>query len=315
MLRIASVVLLWALTSTVAINLPAAALTPDDSGSAVTRSAPTAAVAGEAREVRIAAAGDIACQPPYTPTRTTCRQAATARLVRARGADAVLALGDTQYETGARADYRASYDPTWGTLKRRTYPAPGNHEYGTAGAAGYFGYFGDRAHGTRGYYAYDLGRWRMYALNSNCGLISCAAEVDWLRHDLRTNPNRCSLAYMHHPRFSSGPHGDSPEAAQLWPALERRQVDVVLAGHDHDYERFAPMTATGSVSADGIRSFVVGTGGKELYDFKSDHRGSQVRRNALPGVLFMTLRPRSYSWGYRTVDGRRRDSGTAACVT
>lgn len=266
------------------------------------------------RRVRIAAAGDIACQPGGSRTRTTCRHSATAQLIRSRGERAVLPLGDTQYEVGAFDDYLASYDSTWGTFKGRTYPVPGNHEYNTLGASGYYAYFGDRAHAPPGYYAYDLGRWRMYALNSNCDSVDCDVERDWLLDDLRAHPTRCSLAYMHHPRFSSGLHGDSSEAARLWPALDRGQVDVVLAGHDHDYERFAPMTASGAVSADGIRSFVVGTGGKELRDFEARRLGSRVRENALAGVLLMTLRPKGYDWAFRTVDGVARDSGTGSCV-
>lgn len=266
------------------------------------------------RPVRIATAGDIACQPPYAPRHTTCRHAATARLIQDRGVRAVLPLGDTQYETGAPSDYLQSYDPTWGKFWDRSFPVPGNHEYKTPGASGYYDYFAERARGPKGYYAYGLGRWRMYALNSNCGAIDCDAEVTWLLEDLRAHPQRCSLAYMHHPRFSSGLHGDSSEAARLWPVLDRRQVDVVLAGHDHDYERFAPMTSAGSLSDDGIRSFVVGTGGKEIRGFTTRRAGSRARENDLAGALFMTLWPRSYRWSFRTVDGGQHDSGTGDCV-
>lgn len=295
-----------------------AAAPASDSGTGLAAAAATSATASTAstvpRKVRIAAAGDIACEPGRTRTPTTCQQAATARLISNRGAGAVLPLGDTQYDEGELISYLQSYDTTWGTLKDKTYPVPGNHEYYTPEAAGYYAYFGDRAHGPPGYYAYDLGRWRLYALNSACNEVDCAAQAAWLRQDLAANPHRCTLAYMHEARFSSGLHGDSSYAAQLWPVLDRRQVDVVLAGHDHDYERFAPMTAAGSVSAQGIRSWVVGTGGKELREFETTHVGSRVRSNALAGVLFMALRPREYTWAFRTIDGRLRDSGTARCV-
>ena len=266
--------------------------------------------------VRIAAAGDIACEPPYSPTATTCRHAGTAAMISRRGVDAVLTLGDNQYERGRLYDFQQSYDPTWGAFKAMTRPTPGNHEYNTANADGYYDYFGAAAHRpTSGYYAYNVGGWRMYALNTNCDKIDCAAELEWLRHDLAANPTRCSLVAMHHPRFSSGVHGDSELwAGMFWPELDRRQVDVALAGHDHDYERFAPLSAIGSRSSQGIRSWVVGTGGKEQRHFGSPHAGSLVRSNVRAGVLFMTLRAQDYSWRFRTVDGVLRDSGTASCV-
>jgi hypothetical protein len=264
--------------------------------------------------VRIAAAGDIACEPPFSVSATTCRHGATARLISRRRVAAVLLLGDTQYDDGRLRDYRRSYDPSWGAFKHRSYPVAGNHEYRQAGAAGYFAYFGARAHGPRGYYAYDLGAWRLYALNSNCDHVNCSQEVTWLRRNLRAHPRRCALAYMHHPRFSSGDHGDNTYARRLWPALDAAQVDVVLAGHDHDYERFAPRTASGAVSASGIRSWVVGTGGKDLTEFHAIEPGSQRRWRSRAGVLFMTLDPRSYAWKFRSIDGVVRDAGTSACV-
>lgn len=318
-LFVATALVLAAVSTTVAPGSVAAAPASDsDTGLAAAAQASLASVASGTSEaplkVRIAAVGDIACEPGRTRTPTTCQQAATARLIGNRGARAVLPLGDTQYDKGALLSYAQSYDLSWGALKNKTYPVPGNHEYYTPGAAGYYGYFGDRAHGPPGYYAYDLGRWRLYALNSTCNVIDCAAQVAWLRQDLAAHPHRCTLAYMHEPRFSSGVHGDSSYAAQLWPVLDRRQVDVVLAGHDHDYERFAPMTAAGSVSAQGIRSWVVGTGGKELRGFGARHVGSRVRSNVGHGVLFMGLRPKAYTWAFRTIDGQLRDSGTASCV-
>jgi hypothetical protein len=237
-------------------------------------------------------------------------------MIPGRGVDAVLTLGDNQYEGGRLYDFQQSYAPTWGAFKAKTRPTPGNHEYNTAGADGYYDYFGTAAHRrNHGYYAYNVGAWRMYALNTNCDEIDCATELQWLRRDLAANPRRCSLAAMHHPRFSSGVHGDSPLwAGKFWPVLDARQVDVVLAGHDHNYERLAPMSASGGLSTQGTRSWVVGTGGKELRAFKTPHVGSRVRSNVRAGVLFMTLRAQGYSWRFSTVDGVRRDVGTASCV-
>ena len=266
------------------------------------------------KTVRIAAAGDIACEPPFRVSATRCRHGATARLISRQRVSAVLPLGDTQYEHGWLADYRRSYDPTWGAFKRKSYPVVGNHEYHRPRASGYFAYFGARAHGPRGYYAHNRGAWRLYALNSNCDEIDCSRQVTWLRRNLRAHPHRCTLAYMHHPRFSSGDHGNSVYARRLWPALDAAQVDVVLAGHDHEYERFAPRTASGALSRSGIRSWVVGTGGKELGRFHDIERGSQRRWRAKAGVLFMTLNARSYGWKFRSIDGVVRDAGTSACV-
>jgi acid phosphatase type 7 len=295
----AIIVLVAAMVSTVEVPVSPAHARPDRSRAAV---------------VRIAAAGDIACQPPFVVTATRCRQGATAKLIERRGAAAVIPLGDTQYEDGRLADYRRSYDRSWGAFKRRSYPVVGNHEYHQPRASGYFAYFGARAHGAPGWYAYNLGAWRLYALNSNCEHVDCTREVGWIRADIRQHPRRCSLASMHHPRFSSGAHGNSSDAKRLWPALSAAHVDVALAGHDHDYERFAPRTAAGTLSSRGIRSWVVGTGGKELARFHDIEVGSQVRWRSKPGVLFLTLHPRWYAWQYRTIDGVVRDRGTGHCV-
>jgi 3',5'-cyclic AMP phosphodiesterase CpdA len=264
--------------------------------------------------IRVAAAGDIACEAPYTVTRRTCRHGATARLISSRSVDAVLPLGDTQYESARLSDYRTSYDPTWGAFKGLTYPVIGNHEYRDPDAQGFKTYFGARVPNQRVWYAKNLGAWRIYVLNSNCDRVDCAAQVRWLERDLAANPRRCSLAAMHHPRFSSGEHGNSTYAARLWPALDRQQVDLVLAGHDHDYERFAPRHNSGEVAADGLRSFVVGTGGKSLYSFTTAQAASRFRYAASAGVLFLTLKERSYTWRFRTTDETVLDSGTASCL-
>jgi acid phosphatase type 7 len=247
------------------------------------------------------------------PTRTTCRQAATARLIMRRDPQAVLALGDTQYPRGRFSDYQASYDHDWGDFRGKTLPVTGNHEYLTSQARGYYRYFGARAHGPRGWYAVNRGSWRIYVLNTNCGAVSCAAEKRWLAHDLRTHPHRCSLAAMHHPRFSSGPHGPSADARRFWPTMDGHQLDLALAGHDHVYERFARMHADGTIARSGIRSFVVGTGGAELYDLGPATHGSQFRYKGF-GVLFLTLEQGKYSWTFRTTTGFVRDHGSARCI-
>jgi hypothetical protein len=265
----------------------------------------------------LAAAGDIACAPGEARTATTCRHAATARLL--GSATAVLPLGDTQYGRGALRQYRGSYHPTWGVYKAKTRPVPGNHEYHTPGATGYFTYFGARAGPFgRGWYSWNLGNWHIIALNSNCedvgGCGPTSRQGRWLAADLRANTRRCILAYWHHARFSSGRHGNDPDVAPFWQLLSRDRADVVLSAHDHLYERFALRTPTGARSASGIRQFTVGTGGKSLYEFRRIQPASQARSNSTFGVLRLTLHPRSYSWSFVPIAGQTfRDAGRTAC--
>jgi hypothetical protein len=259
--------------------------------------APEAYAAGRS----IAAAGDIAC--PRQPCRS---QRKTARLVRRLDPKAVLTLGDNQYESGALRDFRRSYRPTWGRFRGRTHPVPGNHDY----SQGYFRYFGRRAHGPRGYYTFRLGGWRLFALNS---ANRSHRQTRWLRRGLRRDDHRCELAYWHHPRWSSGAyHGGTSAVAGWWKILYRRGVDVVLNGHEHNYERFAKLTARGRRSARGVREFVVGTGGNQIYQFGRARRGSQ-RRVTSYGVLSMRLRAGAYRWQFRKVGGRIADSGSDRC--
>src|SRR5687768_6267969 len=254
-----------------------------------------------------------------------CKQAETASLVTSIAPDAVLLAGDIQYEVGSLSDFNTYYEPTWGVHKAITYPAPGNHEYRTAGAAGYFDYFNGvgvqtgRA-GTRGqgYYSFNLGVWHIIALNSNCPQIGCAvgsAQEVWLRADLAANPAACTLAYWHHPRFSSGYHGNYVQLEPFWKALEDFGADLIIVGHDHDYERFAPQTSTGVASATGVRSFVVGTGGRENRSFGTVKANSQFRNSNSLGVLKLTLHPTSYDWQFMPIPGHTlNDAGSAACV-
>lgn len=273
----------------------------------------------------IVAAGDAVCGTG-TPVGTPCQHAAVATLITSLAPNAVLLLGDNQYENGTLADYNTYYNATWGAFKNITYPAPGNHEYNTAGAKGYYDYFngvgvqvgraGDRA---KGYYSYNMGAWHIVALNSNCSAIGgCgagSAQEQWLRADLAANSTVCTLAYWHHPRFSSGGHGNDASTQPLWQALYDMGADVVLNGHDHDFERFAPQTPAGVLDeARGVREFVVGTGGKEQEPFAVIRANSQLRASTSFGVLQLALRPTAYEWQFRPIAGNPPvDAGSAQC--
>jgi Calcineurin-like phosphoesterase len=267
----------------------------------------------------LVAVGDIACRPglPRVPLR--CHQAGTAMVAARLRPDAIALLGDTQYDRGTLREYAGSFHRTWGRLRAPMRPAVGNHEYLTPGASGYYGYFGRRAGPRgRGYYSYDLGSWHVIVLNSNCWAVPCgsgSAQERWLRRDLAAHPNRCVLAYWHHPRFSSGFHGNYVGAAPFWRALYRAGADVVLTGHDHDYERFAPQTPTGRRDpARGLRQFVVGTGGGILRTFPAVKPNSERRNNRTFGVLAMTLSPGGYSWRFVPEPGYSfSDAGSASC--
>lgn len=244
---------------------------------------------------------------------------ATARLLD-RIPGTVFTTGDNVYQSGTATEFRRCYGPSWGRHKGRTKPVPGNHEYETAGAAGYFGYFGAAAGSrSRGYYSYDRGRWHVIALNSMCERVGgcgwTSPMVSWLKRDLAANRTRCTLAYFHHPLFSSGEHGNQPKMRPSWAALYSANADVVVSGHDHDYERFAPQRFDGTADARrGIRQFVVGTGGGELRPFESVKRNSRVRNASTYGVLKLTLNPGGYSWRFVPVAGKSfTDSGTASC--
>jgi hypothetical protein len=232
----------------------------------------------------------------------------------------VFVAGDAAYPSGTAAQFANCYNPTWGRFKGRTRPAPGNHEYLTAGAAPYFSYFGSRA-GTagQGWYAYDLGTWRVYSLNSNCSFVGgCGPGSDqeaWLRADLAANPRTCVAAIWHHPLFSSGMHGATTETKPLWDALYEAGADVVINGHDHDYERFAPQRPDGAVdAAAGIREFVIGTGGAEKRSLGTVQPHSEARRASIFGVLKLELKPAGYTWRFVPASGATwTDSGEASC--
>ncbi|HYU34335.1 MAG TPA: metallophosphoesterase [Thermoanaerobaculia bacterium] len=274
----------------------------------------------------IAAAGDISCDPADPSfnggdgTASACRMKATSDLLLGLGPTAVLLLGDNQYEDGAASKYQTSYDPAWGRLKAITRPVPGNHEYGTANAAGYFSYFGAAAGDpAKGYSSYDLGGWHLIALNSNCGAIGgCGAgspQEQWLAADLAAHPGVCTLGYWHHPRFSSGPHGNDATYDAFWQDLYAAHADLVLNGHDHVYERFAPQTpAAAADPAHGIRQFTVGTGGKNLTSIVVVRANSEVRDASDFGVLELTLHSNGYAWRFLSAAGGAvLDQGTGLC--
>jgi len=274
----------------------------------------------------IAAAGDISCSPEQVAralreTGRNCKMRQTSDLLLAtKGLKAVLPLGDLQYEVGKPADFRHEFGPSWGRLLRIEHPAIGNHEYLTHAAAGYFGYFGPRAGPpNRGYYSYEIAGWHLISLDSSCSRIGgCgpdSPEGRWLAADLRAHHPPCTLAYWHHPRFSSGEHGDQLQTAPLWDALYASGADVILNGHDHDYERFAPLDPSGQPDPRrGIREFVVGTGGKNHYRFNSTQPGSVVRNSDTFGVLRLTLHPRGYAWQFAPITGKHfTDAGAGTC--
>ncbi len=262
----------------------------------------------------VVAVGDIACDAGKAVTATKCRHAATARLARSYDPVALLALGDLQYEDGSLRQFRASYDLTWGDLKAVTRPVPGNHEYRTPRASGYYAYFRGRTPPHPGYYAFDVGSWRVYALNSNCHYLDCVAQLRWFERDMAVHRRRCTAVLTHHPRHSSGEHGSHGYLEPMWRAAHRHGTDLALAGHDHHYERFARIGASGEPTPDGILSFVAGTGGKSLYAIEDVLPGSAYRYNRTAGVLALRLGTGRFAWEFRTVGGMVVDAGARRCV-
>jgi acid phosphatase type 7 len=279
----------------------------------------------------IAAAGDIACDPANSNFNgglgtSVCRQKYTSDLLINTGLTAVLDLGDNQYACGGYDAYLDSYALSWGRVKSITRPVPGNHEYITSGgtdcssnAAGYFKYFGSGAgQSGKGYYSFNVGAWHIIALNSNCsqigGCSSGSAEYNWLKSDLSSHTNLCTLAFWHHTLFSSGGF-TSTSIKPFWTLLYSYHADVILNGHAHIYERFAPQTPSGTAdSSHGIRQFTVGTGGANHTTIGTVAANSQVRNATTFGVLRLTLHSGSYSWKFVPQSGQTfTDSGSTAC--
>lgn len=267
----------------------------------------------EAKEAVLIGAGDIADCSDLAGAE------ATAKLLEVNPGT-VMALGDLAYPNGTAEDFKC-YDKTWGRVKDRTRPAVGNHEFHSSGAAYYFQYFGPAAGDPKtGYYSYDLGSWHVVVLNSECEEIGgCGAgspEEKWLRADLAAHPVGCTLAYFHKPRFSSGlNHGNDPEVGAFWQALYDFNAELILNGHDHDYERFSPQDPNGNADPKrGIREFVVGTGGKNHREFGIHKANSEVRNNSTFGVLKLTLKETGYDWKFIPQAGKTfTDSGSGNC--
>jgi len=244
----------------------------------------------------------------------------TAEIVEAVPDATVLGLGDMAYNNGSADDFAECYDPSWGRFNSRMRPVPGNHEYRAEGAGPYFDYFGETA-GERGkgWYSFDLGEWHVVALNSNCDDVGCdegSEQEQWLRADLEANDARCTLAFWHAPRFSSGAeHGGTRSVEDLWQALLDHDVELLLSGHEHLYERTAPLDADGEVDeANGVRQFVVGTGGGNFYPLGERIAGSEAAIVDVNGVLRMTLRPDGYDWEFVAVQqATPADPGSGQC--
>jgi Calcineurin-like phosphoesterase len=229
----------------------------------------------------------------------------------------VFTTGDNAYRRGTAEEFVRCYGPSWGRQRSRTRPVPGNHDYRSAHGGPYYEYFGALA-GTpgEGYYSYDLGAWHVIALNSNIPMKEGSRQEQWLRADLAATEARCVVAYWHHPRFSSGAeHGNDPRSSAAWQALYDAGAEVILGGHEHNYERFAPQDPDGAPdSARGIREFVVGTGGAEHYPLGPPLANSEARNGDTWGVLKLTLYPEGYRWEFIPVAGRTfTDSGAGRC--
>ncbi len=229
----------------------------------------------------------------------------------------VLSLGDSTYPDGALTEFTDCFQPTWGAFKDRIRPTVGNHEYSTPGAAGYFDYFGSQAGpDRRGYYSFDYAGWHFLSLNSNVDASPGSAQYTWLTQDLASSGTAlCTLAYWHHPVFSSGPHGNNPQMVGVFDLLRASGGDIVLSGHDHLYERFAAQDANATPDpGGGVREFVVGTGGADLYTSGPAKANSEARIDTAHGVLQLTLGAGHYSWAFQpTGGGMPLDSGNATC--
>jgi acid phosphatase type 7 len=234
----------------------------------------------------------------------------------------VAAIGDLALSDGSANEFANCYDKTWGAFKSKTRPVPGNHEYHTEGAAGYFSYFGAAVGDPKkGYYSYELGAWHIVALNGECKNIGgCQAgspEETWLAQDLQAHPAACTLAYWHEPLFSSGAkHGNNSNYRDFWKDLYRTNATIVINGHDHDYERFAPQDPDGKAdSTRGIREFVAGTGGNHERTFATTPQpNSEARMTDIFGVLKLTLHPHGYDWEFMPEAGKTfHDAGSGVC--
>jgi chitodextrinase len=278
------------------------------SGQSTALSASTAACGGGGTDPIITAAGDICgSSTDCTPTATLVQQINPTR---------ALTLGDNAYDDGSLAQYNSEYNPNWGAFKAKTSPSPGNHDYHVSGAPDYFTYFGSVAPGP--YYSYDLGTWHLISLASSAGVSPGAggAEETWLKQDLAAHTNKCVLAYWHEPRWSSGTvHGSDSDWDAVWNDLYAAHADVVLNGHEHNYERFGKQNPSGIADANGIREIIAGTGGASHgYPFGTPVANSQVRNDSTWGLIKLTLHPTGYDWQFVPIAGSTfTDSGSDTC--
>lgn len=259
------------------------------------------------------AVGDIAQCGRKPPSEAAA--ARTAALLR-ETTGPILALGDLAYPKGSYQDFATCFDALWGDLKPRILPAPGNHEYLTTGAAPYYAYFGAVAGAPdQGYYSTRIGAWHVVALNSNIDAGTGSQQVRWLTDDLAANKTPCTLVFWHHPVFASSPRGNNPLMRDVWRVLHAAGVDVVVNGHEHHYERFAPQDPGGAAdTARGIRQFIVGTGGANPGYFSETQPNSEARERGVYGVLQLTLREDSYGWEFLPVAGQKfHESGEGRC--
>lgn len=267
----------------------------------------------ERDEPILVGAGDIA-QCDQDPADKSHAAQTAALLDKIEGT--VFAAGDLAYVSGTPSEFQNCYQPTWGRFKSRTLPVPGNHEYRSLNAQPYFDYWGRQA-GERGkgYYATQLGTWRIIALNSNIDAGIDSEQARWLRDELTQHRSLCTLVFWHHPIFSSGQHGNDPKMADLWKLLFDAGADLVITAHEHDYERFAPLNDRGELDHKrGIRQIIVGTGGAMLRRFQGIHPHSEVRDHETFGVIKLQLKPHGYTWQFIPVVGQSfTDSGAGAC--
>lgn len=288
--------------------------------------------------VRVVAAGGMACassDPRYAEGKGVdgwCQQRAVSDVVMREPLDAVFGLGDYQYEEARASDYEQVYGPSWGRVRAVTRPAIGNQEYKVHDANTFTDYFGSNApDASKGWYSYDLGAWHVVVLNSNCELIGgCdgdSEQVRWLMNDLQHDHHRCTVAYWHHPRWSTGLYGGDGRVDQFWRTLALFRVDVAIAAHEHDYERFEPIGVDGRPSPTGITSFVAGASGQAVYgpddtvgggtgaaERRAQQAASEIRIDRTMGALFLTLGETSFEWRYVGLDGTVLDQGSRECV-
>ena len=271
-----------------------------------------------AKSLTVYAAGDIAdCKkaPPAESMAAKTAALITAGLAQDNKA-LVLTLGDNTYPVGRPEEFINCYDATWGKFKTKTLPSPGNHDYGMPLALGYYNYFDELAGpDRRGYYSKTAGNWLILSLNSNLGEIPMQEQLSWLKEQLKDNKRLCTLAYWHHPVFSSGGHRSNEVMQEAWKMLVTAKADIVLASHDHDYERFVPLNAEGERDdKNGIRSFVVGTGGASLTPMFFAKSTTEIRDNTTHGVLKLNLHAKSYDWEFLPVEGQSfTDKGQGNC--